>query len=92
MNPTPEEIIQFTVKDYESWPAMTVTVTWPSWLAKKLGRDKFVYGVPPGFELDRYVNSLHPYFDLHVEGAYESLIVSVFKDNMLIETHFGEYE
>lgn len=92
MNPTPEEIIKFTSNSDALCPAMSVLVTWPPWLAKALGRASFLYKVPPGFQLDRYVTSLHPSFGLQVEGCYESLKVSVFKDNTLIETHYGTYD
>lgn len=92
MNPTPEEVKQFTTAFPSKSQPMTVTVIWPSWLANRLGVSKFTYEVPGGFQLDLYVAHLHPDCqEFEVRASHDEITVMVYRSGRLIETHRGVF-
>lgn len=80
---TQEVLERFVDLDLKT-PAMSVMVKRPNRISDS-------YIVPSGFQLDLYVNSLFPSFQLKVECFPEKMIVSVMHNNSAIETHEGVF-
>lgn len=82
MKITQEQIDQFTDSRLPS-PPMIVTVT------KTSSPNVETYIVPASFQMDIYVNSLYPNFDLNVDAFEDRIIVSAMHNDEAIETHEG---
>jgi len=58
----------------------------------KNGILKKEYDTPPGFQLDRYVMSLHPKLDISFGLLGEDFRVDAHKGETLVERHVGIYK
>nr|QBK86037.1 MAG: hypothetical protein LCMAC101_06320 [Marseillevirus LCMAC101] len=67
-------------------PAMNVKVFDNS---KNLKKE---YDVPPGFQLEQYVMSLHPRSSLSIGFVGGDFCIDVYKGKNLVERHVGKYE
>ena len=55
------------------------------------GKFKNVFEAPPGFQLERYVDSLYPENDFMMYATYEEVNISVLKGEEITEIFRGTY-